>query len=247
MALEGSLADMSLIDLFHIFQMGPKTGILLLVSGPERGVVYVAEGRLVDAVLVRGTERRVIASGEDAVIQLLQLEDANFTFRHDPAIVERPARIFHETDWLVLEGVRRRENPLRALPHEQITLDTQLEMASMPSSVESGVNLDLNQWRILSQIAISQNIREVCDKIGIAPELAIRTVTELIVIGLLQIVQTPMAIPAPPQWIATALEVPQNQPVLAGLGTLPGGTKCDQITTPGRSLLSAIMRRVRGL
>jgi hypothetical protein len=244
MALEGSLQDMSLVDLFHIFRMGPKTGILLLVCGPERAVVYVAEGQLVDAVLVRGSERRVIAAGEDAVIQLLQWEDANFTFRHDPAIVERPARIFHETDWLILEGVRRRENPLRALPHEQITLDTQLEMASMPSSAESGVNLDLDQWRILSQIAISQNIREVCDKIGIAPEQAIRTVTELIAIGLLQIVPTPLALPAHTQRYATA---PQRQPALAGLGALPCTAEAGSIVMPGRSLLSAIMRRVRGL
>ncbi|NTW98298.1 MAG: DUF4388 domain-containing protein, partial [Oscillochloris sp.] len=42
MALEGTLQDMSLSDLFQVFRMGPKTGLLLLSSDGERGIIYVA-------------------------------------------------------------------------------------------------------------------------------------------------------------------------------------------------------------
>src|SRR5258706_7095587 len=144
MALEGSLQDMSLIDLFQVFRMGPKTGTLLLFSGIERGVVYVVDGCLVDAVCVRGSERLIVATGEEAVVQLLQWEDAGFTFRHDLAARERQLRIFHDSDWLILEGMRRHGHPLPGLP-QQITLGTQLALASLPGGIESGVNLSLDQ------------------------------------------------------------------------------------------------------
>ncbi len=190
MALEGSLQDMSLIDLFQVFRMGPKTGILMVSSSADRGVVYVADGRLVDAVYVHGIERQVSAIGEDAVIQLLQWDNASFIFRHDPAVRGRQPRIFHDSDWLILEGMRRRELPRRAL-HHPITLTTRLALALLPGTIESGVNLSLEQWRILSQIAICQNLGEICQNAGISTEAAIRTVTELVEIGLLEIMDEP--------------------------------------------------------
>lgn len=245
MALEGSLQDMSLIDLIQIFRMGSKTGILLLINGPERGIVYVNAGRLVDAVLVRGQERLVLATDEEAIIQLLQWQNATFTFRHDPAVEQRPVRIYHDSEWLVLEGMRRRENPLRALPHQQITLDTRLELASLPSSAETGVKLDLDQWRILSQIAISHDVRDICKNTGMDTETTIRTVTELVAIGLVEIALPPAPQATPPRRIIAAYAQSQLQTVGSGAGGA-------QVIEPppvftGRGLLQAIMRRVRGL
>lgn len=235
MALEGTFEDMSLEDLFQIFRSGSKSGVLLLSTAPERAVIYVHAGRLVDAVLVRGPERRIAATGEEAVLQALQWDAARFVFRHDLAVAERPVRIGHDSEWLVLEGLRRRSNPRRLLPHQQITLDSHLELAALPNGAESGVNLDLNQWRILSQVAVSQNLREICEHTGIAPDQAVRTVTELIAIGLIDVQ------PAAPSALARARGAAcpglaaQAVPALAGA---PGA---------GRGLLGAIMRRIRGL
>jgi hypothetical protein len=241
MALEGSLQDMSLVDLIHIFRIGSKTGVLLLVNGGERGVVYVSQGRLVDAVLVRGAERSVLAKDEEAVIQLLQWEAASFVFRHDPSVAARAARIVHDGEWLIMEGMRRRENPLRALPHQQITLDSRLELASLPSSAESGVKLDLDQWRILSQVAISQNVREICEKTDMAPDVAIRTVTELVAIGLVEVTPLPAPPPRPRREPARAAQL---QPAGGGLAAFPA---LADVAAPGRGLLQAIIRRVRSL
>ena len=58
MALEGSLHDLSLIDLLQIIQIGLKTGVLWLNGGAGHGVVYVRAGSLIDAVLVRGPTRQ---------------------------------------------------------------------------------------------------------------------------------------------------------------------------------------------
>jgi hypothetical protein len=188
MALEGSLHDLSLVDLIQIFRMGLKTGVLMLVGGAERGVVYVREGRLIDAVLVRGPERQVIATADDAVIHLLQWEDATFTFQPDPKVNRRPARILHDGGWLVQEGGRRRDNPLQAPPHQRITLDTRVALARLPGGAESAVNLDLDQWRILSQVAISKSVREICAQTGVEPDQAIGRLAELVAIGLVEIV-----------------------------------------------------------
>jgi len=241
MALEGSLQDMSLVDLFQVFRMGLKTGVLLLSSGAERGVIYVADGRPVDAVLVLGPERQVIKSGEEAVIQLLQWDDASFTFRHDPAVRGRQLRILHDSDWLILEGMRRREHPLRALPH-QLTLETRLALSSLPSGIESGVNLSLDQWRILSQIAICQNLGEICQRAGISAEVAIQTVTELIAIGLIEVVDVRPV--SPRRQAATTYTQDAFRQALAGVGALPHSAV---MPAPGRNLLHAIMRRIRGL
>jgi hypothetical protein len=241
MTLEGCLQDMSLVDLIQIFRMGSKTGVLLLASGPERGVIYVSAGQLVDAVLVRGPERRVLASGEEAVLQLLQWEDAIFTFRHDLTAGEHPVHIVHDSEWLVLEGVRRRTNPLGALSDQLITLETQLELTSLPGSAETGVNLNLNQWRILSQISACQNIRAICEKTDMDAKQAIRMVTELIAIGLVDIVRPAVPPPERPRKPAPAAVAEQPfQPAIAGIGA-------SRSPVLGRAVLNAIMRRVRGL
>jgi hypothetical protein len=159
-------------------------------------------------------------------------------------VTARPPRIYHDAEWLVMEGLRRRENPLRALPHERITLDSRLELASLPNSAETGVKLDLDQWRILSQVANSRDVRDICEKTGMDAEAAIRTVTELVAIGLVEVALPPAATkerrrPEPAY-------APQLQPVAAGMGAIPAGQVAPPATA-GRGLLQAIMRRVRGL
>jgi hypothetical protein len=149
----------------------------------------------------------------------------------------------HDGEWLVLEGMRRRDDPAGALPYHTITLDTQLQLSPLPTSAESGVSLDVNQWRILSQVSSAPNLRTMCDATGIAPEMAIRTVAELLSIGLVEIVlpARPKPTPRPQAALAGQRERPLA-PALAG-----GLVEDDGAQAVGRSLLDAIMRRVRGL
>lgn len=249
MALEGTLQDMSLSDLFQVFRMGPKTGVLLLVAGDERGVIYVAEGRVIDAALVRGADRSVTATQEEAVVQMLLWEDASFVFRHDPAVCARQVKIGHDAEWMVMEGMRRRDDPARAMPYHRITLDTQLQLSPLPSSAESGVSLDVNQWRILSQISSSPNLRTICDATGIPPERAIRTVAELMAIGLVEVVVPPAPPVRPRAPLGDPLVArPSARPLEPAMGAVPvAGIATGERPQVGRGLLDAIMRRVRGL
>lgn len=244
MALEGSLFDMSLSDLFQIFRSGPKSGVLILSRSPERGVIYVFQGKLIDAVLVSGTENHVDSSGEDAVLQMLHWDDASFVFRHDLSVAERPVRIVHDSEWLVMEAMRRGETPALLPAYEKITLDSRLELASMPTNAESGVNLDLNQWRVLSQIAICDTLSEICARTGLTPDEGIRLVGQLVAIGLVEIAPPKVAIPVPKPTVSrqrlSDLVAPQAQSLAPAYAGAASGSS-------GRGLLGAIMRRVRGL
>lgn len=247
MALEGTFNDMTLVDLFQIFRSGNKSGVLLIIGGAEQGVIYVHQGRLLDAVLLRGAERKVVQIGEEAVLCLLQWEEASFTFRHDLTVIERPIRIQHDSEWLTLEAMRRRERPMRLLDHQRITLQTRLSLAVLPTSAEGGVNLNLDQWRILSQIAISQDLADICAQTGMSAELAIRTVTELMAIGLVDVALPPVRPARAPRPAAPAAHA-QLTPALAGMGALTGmASPGTGEVSAGRGLLHAIMRKIRGL
>lgn len=249
MALEGTLQDMSMSDLFQIFRLGPKSGILLLDKANERGVIYVDRGKLIDAFVVQGTERTVVATADEAVLHTLTWDDAAFVFRHDLSVAGRAARIEHDGEWLILESMRRRSDPMQALPYHKITLDTQLQLSPLPSNAESSVSLDVDQWRILSHAANNQNLRTICEATGIEAERATRIVAELLSIGLVEI--------APPKKVAPASSarpaVQSGQPAALNAGTptdkapVPVNAEGGQSTKVGRGLLNAIMRRINEL
>ncbi|NJP04475.1 MAG: DUF4388 domain-containing protein [Chloroflexaceae bacterium] len=244
MALEGTLQDMALSDLFQVFRMGPKSGILLLNQHQDRGAIYVNRGQLIDAFIVRGPDRKVITTRDEAVITMLGWEDATFIFRHDLDVGNRPVRIEHDSEWLILEGMRRRSNPIKALPYHSITLDTRLQLAPLPNSAETGVSLDVDQWRILSQVAGNQDVRSICAITNIAEEKALRIVAELLSIGLVEIAP-PSIEQRPPRATLPNTKKSRPQMAMAGIAGSEGIAQTeDEQPKVGRSLLNAIMRRI---
>ena len=188
MALEGSLRDLSLIDLIKLFQIGVKTGVLWLIGGAEQGALYVRAGSLIDAVLMRGPARQVIATADDAVIRLLQWQDARFMFRPDARVHGHPARLVHDHDWLVQEAGRRRENAQPSAPEQAISLATCFALSRSPGGSAVAFTLDLVHWRILSQVPLSPNAGAIAACIGIAPEQALAGLARLLGFGLVEVV-----------------------------------------------------------
>lgn len=101
MALEGTLYDMSLVDLFEIFRMGNKSGVLRVWSLALHSSIYVTMGRLIDAEVRDLSTRQVVAKGDDAILQVLQWDAAEFAFTHDSSTVRHPVAIFYEIEQLV--------------------------------------------------------------------------------------------------------------------------------------------------
>ncbi len=251
MALEGTLCDMSLIELLHVFRMGSKTGVLLLACASSRAIVYVAAGTLIDAAVVRLPDRTVVAAQDEAVIQMLLWDDATFIFRHDPAVVQRPVRIRHDAEYLILESMKRRQNLQAALPHHIVTLDTRLQLSPLDFGSENGVSLTMEQRRILSRIPDLQVVRAISAATGIPPDQTIRLVLELMAIGLIEIV--PARRPASPsahrrEMFATKTEEPATIPqLMMQPGSHAQPVAHERRKPVRRSLIDAVMRRVRAL
>jgi hypothetical protein len=185
MALEGSLRDLSLLDLIQLFQNGRKTGVLSLEHGVEQGEVYVRAGCLIDAALLVGPARQVLATADDAMIRLLQWEDAEFAFQPDPTLARRPARMVHDHAWLILEAGRLRERSLELPPGQAISLDTCFTLSSAPGAT-GAFRLDLVQWRMLSQVAVSTSARDICSRGGVEPAQALARLAHLLALGLIE-------------------------------------------------------------
>ncbi len=256
MALEGTLHDMSLSDLFQVFRMGPKSGILIIDNADARSVIYVDHGRLIDAFVVRGTNRQVVATADKAVLHTLEWEDGQFVFRHDLSVAGHAVTIKHDGEWLVLESLRRRANPLTSLPYHQIDLDTCLRLSPLPSNAESSVSLDVDQWRILSYAANSQDLRTICTATGIEPERALRIVAELLSLGLVEVAPRPH--PPAPTRPAEPTHAPHSHngnglaPVLSlASDSSPVSVAGNAEPTPtrrvGRGLLNTIIKRINEL
>lgn len=244
MALEGSLEDMSVIDLFQVFRIGPKTGVLRLATTASHAMVYVDQGQPIDASIVQIGDEQPLANGEIAVLELLQWSQATFCFHHDPRVRERPPRIFRDSETLVLESLRRRHELQGHVPQPTITLDTRLTMALLPSNGPSSVSLDLNQWRILSQIALCGTVRNICAQTQSATDEVLRISNELFALGLIEIVrETVPTYPPPRKLTPSPLAL---QPGAGSTGSMPAKT-APSIARPGKTLLNAVMRRVRGL
>jgi hypothetical protein len=244
MSLKGNLLDMSLVDLIQVFEATEKSGVLLLRSSPLRGVIFSRDGRLIDAAIVDGQTHEVVASGEDAVIQLLQWDEAAFVFKPDSSVDQRPVRILHHNDWLVLEGMRRRSNPLAALPHQTITRDTRLAVLALPSDAASSMLLNLNQWRVLSEIGYSPNLRELCESLSMGFEDVARIVAELVAIGLVETIQMPLPLfkPAPKPTVPYRTQ----QIKLDDFDVIPKSA-ITAAPAPGRKLLDAVIRHIHDL
>lgn len=241
MALEGNFQDMSLADLLQVFQMGPKSGLLTVTRPLERALVFVAAGRPVDAVLLQEPERQVITTGEEALMCLFLWEAGEFVFVHDLSVCAREAKIQRDSEALIVEGVRRREQARICTSSELLTLDSSLRLANGSFAADSSVQLDLNQWRVLSQVSICQNIREICSRSSMSGAEVLRIATELVAVGLIDVVA-----PARPG------NPPVHRIAMLRNQAAQGGAQAEALqpspaARPGKILLNAVMRRVRSL
>ena len=98
--IEGNLNQISLVDLLQIFYLNRKDGILSLECAKEKATIYLLEGNVVNAQV--GS-----VDGEKAFFRLLAWEKGNFWFT--PAGVNCENKINHPTDYLIMEGLRQKD------------------------------------------------------------------------------------------------------------------------------------------
>lgn len=194
MALEGSLSDMSLIDLLQVFSSGRRTGRLLLTGTSQRAMLWFLDGRTVNAAIV-DAGNKPLSRGEEAVFDLLQWEDASFKFFSCASDDRYVTAINRSTDWLILEGLRRRDQ--QAAPAiTRLDLQSRLELVPKLDSHEESVSLSLEEWRILSQLTETTTVEQLAATTGYPTAQTLMIVGRLVALGVLR-VYTPSPLPQP--------------------------------------------------
>lgn len=96
--VEGSLSEVSLVDLLQIFGLNRRTGTLVLQHDNQQGKIYLSEGSVVSAALGETT-------GEKALYRILRWQSGNF--RYIPGHSDVTLDISRSMDALLMEGMRQ--------------------------------------------------------------------------------------------------------------------------------------------
>ena len=95
--LQGNLKDFDLADIIQILNMGLKTAKVEIIRGEEKGILYLAKGRIVHASL-----KNMI--GPEAFYELMGWEGGNFSIVHGQRTND--VNVTLDTMYLVLEASR---------------------------------------------------------------------------------------------------------------------------------------------
>lgn len=257
MSLEGTLHDIPLVDLLEIFEIGNKTGLLVLSCGAQRGQVTVSGGLPIDAALL-GDRQQLLAADDEAMVRMLLWDDGVFEFYHDQAAAIRPLRITMSSPELIRESERRREQASRP----EIHIGTRLILAGAPTDHSRIAGLGLDEWRLLAALANGNTLGEACLEAGLIPARALELADvllrhELVLLapvaaaGLVGGAAPAEPPPAPPIARSPDRWTPVNGAQPPGPGTpapLPGVAPAPATSgVANSSLLKAIIRRVRAI
>lgn len=177
MTLSGTFGDMSLHDVFDMLHMGGKSGLLVVTEAVYEGVICVADGMVLDTLLVRRADRVVVAIGHAACARMIRWRDATFRFEQTPMAPKQQ---------------RRMRRHINRTCDGTITRETCLELVTTPS-VEMGdaTRLHTIHWRILSQLSHQQDGRCTIDSIiaatGLDAAIVIETVQFLLHRGMIAV------------------------------------------------------------
>jgi CheY-like chemotaxis protein len=96
--VEGSLSEVSLVDLLQIFGLNRRTGTLFLQYGEQQGRIHLEDGSVVSVVLGETT-------GEKALYRILRWHEGSF--RYHPGHTDVTRDIARSMDALLMEGMRQ--------------------------------------------------------------------------------------------------------------------------------------------
>ena len=98
MSFQGSIQELPVPDIIQLVSVSGKTGMFMLVRGPERGYIFLKNGRIVHAEL--GS-----LSGEEAVYALAIWNQGDFKF--EPGAASEIKTISKSNTNLLMEAARR--------------------------------------------------------------------------------------------------------------------------------------------
>ncbi|UCG38274.1 MAG: DUF4388 domain-containing protein [bacterium] len=127
--VEGSLSEVSLVDLLQIFGLNRRTGTLNLHNNGDTGVIHLLDGVVISTVLGETT-------GEKALYRILRWHKGSFRYQPGPVAVTR--NITRSMDALLMEGMRQLdewESIYQLMPPPETVLKISKKRDELPTSM----------------------------------------------------------------------------------------------------------------
>jgi len=153
MTLRGNLKDFELGDLLQLLHMSLKNGALKITSSEGEGIIYIENGIIKDA-RVNGEE------GEIAMTKIMQWKEGIFEFL--PNIKSSKTTINLPIPNLLLE-IARKIDEWKVIEKIIPSLDVIFEIEPNPDTDVEEIELNQNEWKILSRIDGKKSIKEIAD------------------------------------------------------------------------------------
>ena len=169
--LQGSLAQIQLVDLLQILAVNRRTGRLELSRDGARAAISLDDGRVTDAQA--GPSR-----GEKALYRLLTWRDGQFTLGTGKS--EGRGRIEKRLEELLLEGLRQSDEAARLLPSLPVA-EEQLALA-VPRKAMAEVAHPVTA-EVISLLARPRSLQEVLDAASASDLEVLRAVAALLASG----------------------------------------------------------------
>ncbi|MEN3044002.1 MAG: DUF4388 domain-containing protein [Candidatus Hydrothermales bacterium] len=178
MALEGTLEDFELTDILQIIQMGKKDGLLFIEhpSG-EKARIYIENSKVIHAEC--GGEY-----DELAITKIFEWNKGKFKFEVGQVAPKKTINMPIPT--LIMEAARKIDEWNRikkVIP----SLETVFELEPNPSTDIEVINLNADEWRVLSQIDGKRNIKDLASILRMGEIETAKILFGLIGLGLIRI------------------------------------------------------------
>ena len=174
MSFQGSLRELHLPDVIQLVSVSGKSGCFKLVRGSDTGLIYLEGGRIVHAVVAKLT-------GEEAVYALATWDDGTFRFAPEEAT---PSRTITKSNTNLLMEAARRMDEWRVLSKRIPSLD-RIPKFQVPEGKQGQINLNTQEWLILSKIDGKSSIEEIAERINFSTFEVAKLLYGLVTMGLI--------------------------------------------------------------
>jgi len=180
MTFQGSLKELHLPDVIQLVSVSGKSGVFVLSYEGEDGLIYLENGRIVHAVLGE-------IQGEEAVYTLATWGDGSFRFYPEE---ESPAHTITKSNTNLLMEAARRLDEWRVLSKRIPSLDS-VPKFKVPEGKQGQINLNTQEWRILSKIDGEKSIQDIAREIQFSTFEVAKLLYGLVTMGLITLEEKP--------------------------------------------------------
>ncbi|HEX4440329.1 MAG TPA: DUF4388 domain-containing protein [Thermoanaerobaculia bacterium] len=226
MSFQGSIQELPVPDIIQLVSVSGKTGMFMLVRGPERGYIYLRNGKIVHAEL--GS-----LSGEEAVYALAIWSTGDFQFT--PGKETESATIERTNTSLLMEAARRLDE-WKVLGRKIPGVDAIPVLK--PRDVGEPVTLSPPEWNTVMRIDGRRTVEELARATSSNSFDTAKVLYGLVTADLVEMRVRPAEAPKPAA-TATTAAMPAARPAPPGAAPAPAspGTASAGTPAPGAAML----------